>query len=177
MACTSLLLLAVISFIPPITVGGVKLRRASILSDVIDHSDGQEQHSTELVELPEIDVKEFEVDLIEVAQKVAETTASASPLGEATSASWEGIFDEQPSGGDLADGNEQMPAACKAFSRFGPTPFNCDKSICIIQQKRDSSTEAVRPSAFPHRSLRTVQPAHRSAPARLPQRYPCHNRR
>ena len=109
-ACTSLLLLAIISFIPPITVGGVKLRRASILSDVIDHSDGQEQHSTELVELPEIDVKEFEVDLIEVAQKVAETTASASPLGEATSASWEGIFDEQPSGGDLADGNEQMPA-------------------------------------------------------------------
>ena len=109
-ACTSLLLLAVISFIPPITVGGVKLRRASILSDVIDHSDGQEQHSTELVELPEIDVKEFEVDLIEVAQRVAETTASASPLGEATSASWEGIFDEQPSGGDLADGNEQMPA-------------------------------------------------------------------
>ena len=109
-ACTSLLLLAIISFIPPITVGGVKLRRASILSDVIDHSDGQEQHSTELVELPEIDVKEFEVDLIEVAQRVAETTASASPLGEATSASWEGIFDEQPSGGDLADGNEQMPA-------------------------------------------------------------------
>ena len=110
MACTSLLLLAVISFIPPITVGGVKLRRASILSDVIDHSASQEHQSTELVELPEIDVKEFEVDLIEVAQKVAETTASASPMGEATSASWEGIFDEQPSGGDAIDGNEQMPA-------------------------------------------------------------------
>ena len=109
-ACTSLLLLAVISFIPPITVGGVKLRRASILSDVIDHSASQEHQSTELVELPEIDVKEFEVDLIEVAQKVAETTASASPMGEATSASWEGIFDEQPSGGDAEDGNEQMPA-------------------------------------------------------------------
>ena len=109
-ACTSLLLLAVISFIPPITVGGVKLRRASILSDVIDHSASQEHQSTELVELPEIDVKEFEVDLIEVAQKVAETTASASPMGEATSASWEGIFDEQPSGGDAIDGNEQMPA-------------------------------------------------------------------
>ena len=109
-ACTSLLLLALISFIPPITVGGVKLRRASILSDVIDHSASQEHQSTELVELPEIDVKEFEVDLIEVAQKVAETTASASPMGEATSASWEGIFDEQPSGGDATDGNEQMPA-------------------------------------------------------------------
>ena len=109
-ACTTLLLLALISFIPPITVGGVKLRRASILSDVIDHSKGSEQPTTQLAELPEIDVKEFEVDLIEVAQRVAETTATASPTGEATSASWEGIFDEQPSGGDSADGNEQMPA-------------------------------------------------------------------
>ncbi len=109
-ACTTLLLLALISFIPPITVGGVKLRRASILSDVIDHSKGSEQQTTQLAELPEIDVKEFEVDLIEVAQRVAETTATASPTGEATSASWEGIFDEQPSGGDSADGNEQMPA-------------------------------------------------------------------
>ena len=109
-ACTTLLLLAIISFIPPITVGGVKLRRASILSDIIDHSDRGEQHTTELAELPEIDVKEFEVDLIEVAQRVAETTATASPMGEATSASWEGIFDEQPSGGDSADGNQPMPA-------------------------------------------------------------------
>lgn len=110
MACTTLLVLLVISFIPPITLGGVELRRASIISDLIDHNAGEEASQTELAELPEIDVKEFEVDLIEVAQKVAETTATASPMGEATSASWEGIFDEQPSGGDYAANNAQMPA-------------------------------------------------------------------
>ncbi len=109
-ACTTLLVLLVISFIPPITLGGVELRRASIISDLIDHNAGEEASQTELAELPEIDVKEFEVDLIEVAQKVAETTATASPMGEATSASWEGIFDEQPSGGDYAANNAQMPA-------------------------------------------------------------------
>lgn len=110
MACTTLLVLLVISFIPPITLGGVELRRASIISDLIDHNAGKEVSQTQLAELPEIDVKEFEVDLIEVAQKVAETTATASPMGEATSASWEGIFDEQPSGGDYAANNAQMPA-------------------------------------------------------------------
>ncbi len=109
-ACATLLVLTVISFIPPITVGGVKLRRASIVSDLIDHNTPAEQGSTELAELPELDVKEFEVDLIEVAQKVAETTATASPMGEATSASWEGIFDEQPSGGDMDGDNLQIPA-------------------------------------------------------------------
>ncbi|MBO5464967.1 MAG: hypothetical protein J5989_05690 [Alistipes sp.] len=109
-ACTTLLVLLVISFIPPITLGGVELRRASIISDLIDHNAGEEASQTQLAELPEIDVKEFEVDLIEVAQKVAETTATASPMGEATSASWEGIFDEQPSGGDYAANNAQMPA-------------------------------------------------------------------
>ena len=110
MACTTLLVLLVISFIPPITLGGVELRRASIISDLIDHNAGEEASQTQLAELPEIDVKEFEVDLIKVAQKVAETTATASPMGEATSASWEGIFDEQPSGGDYAANNAQMPA-------------------------------------------------------------------
>lgn len=110
MACTTLLVLLVISFIPPITLGGVELRRASIISDLIDHNAGEEASQTQLAELSEIDVKEFEVDLIEVAQKVAETTATASPMGEATSASWEGIFDEQPSGGDYAANNAQMPA-------------------------------------------------------------------
>ena len=109
-ACTTLLVLLVISFIPPITLGGVELRRASIISDLIDHNAGEEASQTQLAELPEIDVKEFEVDLIKVAQKVAETTATASPMGEATSASWEGIFDEQPSGGDYAANNAQMPA-------------------------------------------------------------------
>ncbi len=96
-AATALVLLVVVSFIPPISAGGVKLRRASIISDIIAHNDRQDSTAQMA---PEIDVAEFEVDLEAVAEKVAQTTATASPTGLATSASWEGIFDEQPSGGE-----------------------------------------------------------------------------
>lgn len=109
-ACLTLLILIAISFIPPITLGGVKLRRASIISDLIDHNDGSQASTTELTELPELDIEEFEVDLADVAHKVAITTATASPTGEATSASWEGIFEEQPGGGDNGLENAEMPA-------------------------------------------------------------------
>lgn len=95
-AATALALLVVVSFLPPVNAGGVKLRRASIISDLIDHHDS-DPRSEALP--PEIDVADFEVNLEEVAEQVAQTTATASPTGVATSASWEGIFDEQPSGG------------------------------------------------------------------------------
>ncbi len=102
-AAFSLAVLIVVSFIPPIDVGGMSLRRASIISDLIDHTslspEVQTTSEQEAEAEPVIDVEEFEVDLEQVAQTVAQTTATASPTGEATSASWEGIFDEQPTGG------------------------------------------------------------------------------
>lgn len=93
-AAAALAILIVVSFIPPLSAGGIELRRASIVADIIDHKDSHAQSQEELA--PEIDVKEFEVDLQEVAQKVAQTTASASPTGEATSASWDGFQDMLP---------------------------------------------------------------------------------
>ena len=102
-AAATLAVLIVVSFIPPINAGGVRLRRASIISDLISFSSDSELTEALAEAAPEIDVDEFEVDLEQVAKTVANTTASASPLGEATSASWEGIFDEQPTGGDYAD--------------------------------------------------------------------------
>ena len=109
-AATALTLLIAVSFIPPINAGGVKLRRASIVADVVNHA---EQTSESEEPQPEIDVKEFEVDLRQVAEQVAQTTATASPTGTATSASWEGIFEEQPSGGsvDISDEMEQHTPA------------------------------------------------------------------
>ena len=92
-AAAALAILLVVSFIPPITAGGVKLRRASIVADVVDHSD-RAQQKEELP--PEIDVAEFEVNLEEVAEQVAQTTATASPMGEATSASWDGFQELLP---------------------------------------------------------------------------------
>ena len=97
---TTLALLIIISFIPPIEAGGVSLRRASVISDLIKLDQPTEQELLAQQEQPEIDVADFEVDLEEVAEQVRRTTASASPFGEATSASWEGIFDQEPTGGE-----------------------------------------------------------------------------
>ena len=102
-AVATLAVLIVVSFIPPISVGGVSLRRASIISDLITIENNTPSDEVLAEAAPEIDVEEFEVDLEQVAQTVARTTATASPTGEATSASWEGIFDEQPTGGDVAE--------------------------------------------------------------------------
>ena len=102
-ALATLAVLIVVSFIPPISVGGVSLRRASIISDLITMQSSVPADEALAEAAPEIDVEEFEVDLEQVAQTVARTTATASPTGEATSASWEGIFDEQPTGGDVTE--------------------------------------------------------------------------
>lgn len=108
-ASATLLVLFIVSLIPPISAGGIELRRASIISDLVRFDDGQSVKEVE--EQPEINVAEFEVDLEAVAEQVAQTQALASPTGNATSASWEGIFEEQPMGGEeLVEDQEPLPS-------------------------------------------------------------------
>ena len=108
-ASATLLILFIVSLIPPISAGGIELRRASILSDLVRFDDGDSK--TESEPQPEINVAEFEVDLEAVAEQVAKTQALASPTGSATSASWEGIFEEQPSGGEeFVEDGEPLPS-------------------------------------------------------------------
>ena len=108
-ASATLLILFIVSLIPPISAGGIELRRASILSDLVRFDDGESK--TESEPQPEINVAEFEVDLEAVAEQVARTQALASPTGSATSASWEGIFEEQPSGGEeFVEDQEPLPS-------------------------------------------------------------------
>ena len=108
-ASATLLVLFIVSLIPPISAGGIELRRASIISDLVRFDDGQSVKEVE--EQPEINVAEFEVDLEAVAEQVAQTQALASPMGSATSASWEGIFEEQPMGGEeLVEDQEPLPS-------------------------------------------------------------------
>ncbi len=115
-ATATLAVLIAISFIPPIDAGGVSLRRASIISDLITHPT-TEQEVAPVEAAPEIDVAEFEVNLEQVAAEVAHTNATVSPLGEATSASWEGIFDEEPTGGFFDEGaSEQLALESEADS-------------------------------------------------------------
>ena len=108
-ASATLLILFIVSLIPPISAGGIELRRASILSDLVRFDDGESK--TESEPQPEINVAEFEVDLEAVAEQVAKTQALASPTGSATSASWEGIFEEQPLGGEeFVEDQEPLPS-------------------------------------------------------------------
>jgi hypothetical protein len=113
LAAATLMMLGIISFIPPVEAGSIKLRRASIISDLID-LDAADKADAATEELQaEINVEDFEVDLEAVASQVAQTTSTASPLAAETSASWEGIFEEQPAGekeGAIGQANEPMPA-------------------------------------------------------------------
>ena len=112
LSAATLMVLVAVSFIPKVEAGGVSLRRASIFSDLID-LDAREKAENEGEELqPEINIEDFEVDLEAVATQVAQTTATASPMAAETSASWQGIFDEQPAGekeGAIGQANEPMP--------------------------------------------------------------------
>ena len=60
-ATATLAVLIAVSFIPPITVGGVSLRRASIISDLVTMENASTEAEVEAA--PEIDVEEFEVKL------------------------------------------------------------------------------------------------------------------
>ena len=92
----TLLVLLIISLVPPISAGGIDLRRANIISDLVRFESAEQSAEPQ----PEINVEEFEIDLDAVAEQVAQTQAQSSPTGVATSASWEGIFEEQPTGGE-----------------------------------------------------------------------------
>ena len=109
-ATAALAVLILVSFIPPIEAGGVSLRRASIIADLVTFESDKAKDAEQMEAAPEINVEEFEVDLAQVAKQVAQTTATASPFGEGTSASWEGIFDEQPTGGEQEVDDEPLPS-------------------------------------------------------------------
>lgn len=65
--------LAGVSLIPPHRVGGVSLRRANIFSDLVDFGDA---HTTVSLSQVALDEEEFRVDLEEVAEQIAQQTAS-----------------------------------------------------------------------------------------------------
>ena len=134
-ATAALAVLILVSFIPPIEAGGVSLRRASIISDLVTFESDKAAEAAEMEAAPEIDVEEFEVDLAQVAKQVAQTTATASPFGEGTSASWEGIFDEQPTGGEVAD-NEPLPSLEALLKADYSDILPADELITSIEEFR-----------------------------------------
>ncbi len=66
-------LLVAVSFIPPQTIGGVALRRANILSDLVQFDDRAATKESE-AETPLFDEEEFQIDIEEVAQQIVVDT-------------------------------------------------------------------------------------------------------
>lgn len=64
-------LLAAVALIPPQKVGGVRLRRANILSDIVRFDDAASPETAADASLP-LDEEEYAVDLEEVARQVAQ---------------------------------------------------------------------------------------------------------
>ena len=58
--------LVAVSFIPPRTLGGVKIRRANILSDIFDFDDTPARSPESAV----FNEEEFQVDMTEVAERI-----------------------------------------------------------------------------------------------------------
>lgn len=63
-----LLALLVVSLIPPVTVGGITLRRANIFSDLYAFDDSDRSEPTEAASL--FDAAEFEIDFEEVSRQI-----------------------------------------------------------------------------------------------------------
>ena len=111
-AMATLVVLMAISVIPPIEAGGISLRRANILSDLIRFD--SDSAPAEEPSQPEINVEEFHVDLEEVERQVAKAAREASPTGAGTSVSWEGIFEQQAA--DTLRSMEYGPAAADSLA-------------------------------------------------------------
>lgn len=79
MAAAALIaVLVAVSFIPPQSLGGVKLRRANILSDLIDFGDAEAP--AEAAEPQLFDEEEFHVDMEEVISRIeADSTPREAP--------------------------------------------------------------------------------------------------
>ena len=77
-AAALIAVLVAVSFIPPQSIGGISLRRANILSDLVTFDDSAAEEVSESPEL--YDEEEFRIDLAEVASRIeADTTPREVP--------------------------------------------------------------------------------------------------
>lgn len=103
--------LILLSLIPPRTVGGIRLKRANILSELIrfeeDAAPAERPHSAA------IDEEEFRIDLLQVARLIADSTTREIP------ASYEWSLAEGPASSSPAHATP-LPAPARRLSELIP---------------------------------------------------------
>ncbi|MDE5707327.1 MAG: hypothetical protein K2H69_04040 [Alistipes sp.] len=70
--------LILLSFVPPQTVGGIRLKRANILSEFLRFEEEEETRSEEAI-LTALDEEEFRIDLLQVARLIADSAPREVP--------------------------------------------------------------------------------------------------
>lgn len=118
-----IVLLVALSFVPPQQVGGVKLRRANILSELLSFEEGEQGAAERL-----FDEADFEVDFAEVAERIVADTA---PPAVQLSFEWRA---------------EETPADSLAAARTIGAPASPDELFVLPEQDplADSARYAAR---------------------------------
>ena len=108
-AVSLIAVLAAVSFIPPRSIGGVHLRRANILSDILAFDD----RTTEAEEPELFDEEEFLIDMEQVAERVAavQIAADTQPRPVRITFEWDVRRDSlPPARGAVPDSGRRSPA-------------------------------------------------------------------
>ncbi len=125
-AAALVVVLIVVSFIPPRTIGGIKLRRANILSDLVSFDDFQAEEFV----LPEWEEEDFSVNLPLNTIETGPATESAPQVQ--TLFEWH-VKNNQAE--TLPDDEERMPTLPDTFRPSGPIipiePFDSLRDDCF----------------------------------------------
>ncbi len=143
-------LLCGVSFIPPQTVGNVKLRRANILSEILVFDDASLEETQAEPQL--FDAEEYEVDMEEVAQLIV---ADTLPARAETTFEW--IVGEAPENGSEAAApadilpddrypqlSESLPGARRSISTLRPDTTRLSTARIPIEAYDTTATHSFR---------------------------------
>ncbi|MEG1864132.1 MAG: hypothetical protein RR199_02300 [Alistipes sp.] len=114
--------LVAVSFIPPQTIGGVKFRRANILSDLLSFNDTAD--ASQSVSL--FDEAEFRVDMDEVAERIVADTAAPRVQ---VSFDWVVAAHKQPND-PLVPDTTQLRSTTVAIEDFAPEANGSIAAFC-----------------------------------------------
>ena len=109
--------LGAVSFIPPQSLGGVKLRRANILSDILSFEDA----ATEAAEPALFDEDDFHVDMAQVARRIEAERIEADTAPRPVQTTFEWLLRQDSSGRRAAvPDTVRLNPALVAIEQFAP---------------------------------------------------------
>ena len=124
-AAALIAVLVAVSFIPPQSVGGVKLRRANILSDLLSFDDAEAAEPA--AEPALFDEEEFHIDMAAVAERIEADTA---PRAVQTTFAWDLRRDSAARRRTAAPDTARLVAQLTPIEDFDTTGMRGMRAFC-----------------------------------------------